>query len=156
MFNNLQTAKRKVITFDDDGVPIQRQEPPKQSEKQPLKEEKQRLNQSNKSEAKGAEASTASIDTKQTTTPSSEPPLSSQSSQTTPKSSSTPSVSGEAKQTQHQKKRKHQFQDGAQGKKTALAEEPTTDAILQKSKELKKHRKALPIYSGMLRFFHFA
>ncbi|KAF9361515.1 putative ATP-dependent RNA helicase dhr2 [Mortierella sp. NVP85] len=141
MFNNLQTVKRKVITFDDDGVPIQREEPPKQSEKQPLKEEKKRpkesKNQADKSEAKGAEAPTASIDTKQTIL-----------SLESPSSSGTPSVSGEAKEPQQPKKRKHHFQDEVQAKKTTIDQEPTADAILQKSKELKKHRKALPIYSA--------
>jgi len=44
-------------------------------------------------------------------------------------------------------KRQIQFHDEARPKKLAHRE-PTTEGILQKAKDLKKHRQSLPIFTG--------
>lgn len=140
MFGTLQSAKRKVIiTFDDDGKPVPRQEVSRNLEKERPKE----------FEAGSTEASTPSIDTKQVTISLESPPSPRPSLHTAVKPPDAASSLGEAKQPQHRQKRKQQFQGNDAQAKKFTTQEATTDRVLQRAKELRKHRRALPIFTGM-------
>ncbi|KAF8981526.1 putative ATP-dependent RNA helicase dhr2 [Entomortierella lignicola] len=122
MFNNVQSAKRKVITFDDDGEAIPRSIDNKQ----------------NDTEHKNKVETAPTSDTTQSEKPS---PTSS-----TKPSPSDPSLASSAPSTKKQKK-KALYSDEARPK-NIVNKTPTTDAIIQKAKDLKKHRVTLPIYSA--------
>ncbi|KAI8600064.1 P-loop containing nucleoside triphosphate hydrolase protein [Dissophora ornata] len=125
MFNSVQSAKRKVITFDDDGEAV------------PRPGAQQKYNQTNGTTKQHRETAATLNDTTQPkeTSPSSSSP------------STASSVSAESLQLTKKQKRKIQYQDEARPKKLSN-KEPTTDAIIQKAKELKKHRQSLPIYTA--------
>ncbi|KAG0221002.1 ATP-dependent RNA helicase DHX8 [Mortierella sp. GBAus27b] len=139
MFSTLQTAKRKVVNFDDDGEPLSRQEVTQKSEKQHPKEPKHKS--TNEVERTKAIVSTDSP-------PKSSPPSSQSSQKTLSEPSDDASTSSrDTKQSDRKQKRKEQFQDNTRPKKLAT-KEATSDVILQRARELKKHRRALPIFSA--------
>ncbi|KAG0322653.1 putative ATP-dependent RNA helicase dhr2 [Dissophora globulifera] len=140
MFNTVQNAKRKVITFDDDGEAVQRRPEASSatlSKQYPDAEQRRAAQQANgKDTVLGADSSSSSSSLTPT-------------SSVTPLSTPSASVSGESTPLQQSKKqkRKIQFQGEARPKKL-INKEPTTEIILQKAKDLKKHRQSLPIYTA--------
>lgn len=123
MFNSIKSAKRKVITFDDDDENVSFQGHDTQSTPTPTE------NKSNKAiKAKS-----------QTDSESSAPASTSESHAEEPTPSSATTLT---------KKQKRQQQHQYDRPKKIANKEPTTEAIIAKAKDLKKHREALPIYTG--------
>jgi hypothetical protein len=121
MFNSIKSAKRKVITFDDDNENVLSQGHDTQSTQAPAE---QKSNRATKTKT-------------QKDSESSEPTLTAESPE-----GLTPST------TTLTKKQKRQQQHQYDRPKKIANKEPTTEAILAKAKDLKKHREALPIYTG--------
>ncbi|KAF9192954.1 putative ATP-dependent RNA helicase dhr2 [Haplosporangium sp. Z 767] len=134
MFNNVKAVKRKVITFDDDGEIVPRHEGSK------LRDEKvyQQPNGTSSSKhtqsklVKDNSADTKSINKAQE-----------------PSSTSSPASSRlkESGPSTKKQKRQQQYQNEARPKKLAI-KEPTTEAMVKKAKDLRKHRQSLPIYTA--------
>ncbi|KAF9386501.1 putative ATP-dependent RNA helicase dhr2 [Podila verticillata] len=123
MFNSIKSAKRKVITFDDDDENVSFQGHDTQSTPTPTE------NKSNKAiKAKS-----------QTDSESSAPASTSESHAEEPTPSSATTLT---------KKQKRQQQHQYDRPKKIANKEPTTEAIIAKAKDLKKHREALPIYTA--------
>ncbi|KAF9983132.1 putative ATP-dependent RNA helicase dhr2 [Mortierella antarctica] len=134
MFKSAQAAKRKVITFDDDGETIARQDTRKE-------DHPQQPHADAKSHTVNGEAKTTLVKEHSVTTTLTNGSAS-------PATSSASNGSSEQQQLTKKQKRKLQHQgDNARPKKLAT-KEPTTDAMIQKAKSLKKHRQSLPIYSA--------
>ncbi|KAG9322593.1 hypothetical protein KVV02_007906 [Mortierella alpina] len=134
MFKSAQAAKRKVITFDDDGETIARQDTRKE-------DHPQQPHTDAKSHTANGVAKTTLVKEHSVT-----PTLTNGSA--SPATSSASTGSSEQQQLTKKQKRKLQHQgDNARPKKLAT-KEPTTDAMIQKAKSLKKHRQSLPIYSA--------
>ncbi|KAF9358447.1 hypothetical protein BGX26_001731 [Mortierella sp. AD094] len=123
MFGSVQSAKRKVITFDDDGEAVPRS----------VDNKKHNNAKSSSNDGVAAQKNDATL-----------------SNGTAPDSSETSSPS-ESTQLIKKQKKKLLYKDEARPKKLAN-KEPTTDAIIQKAKDLKKHRLSLPIYTGNLQW----
>lgn len=135
MFSSIQSAKRKVITFGDDGEQVSRP-----------------TNPSTATESSSSSSSSSSAkkhnDTQNGTTKHNgsnivQDKTSSSSSSTT--ASSTSEETGQ--RLSKKQKRQLQHQQDSRPKKL-INKEPTTEAMTQKAKELKKHRNSLPIYTG--------
>ncbi|KAF9112477.1 putative ATP-dependent RNA helicase dhr2 [Mortierella sp. AM989] len=129
MFNSTQSAKRKVITFDDDGEVVPR----------PVDNNKHNKSKSSDN-LEVAEQTNDTIHSKETSS------ASSKASSMTSSPSSLSLATSESIQLTKKQKRKLQYKDEARPKLTN--KEPTTDAIIQRAKELKKHRQSLPIYTA--------
>ncbi|KAF9028219.1 putative ATP-dependent RNA helicase dhr2 [Podila verticillata] len=123
MFNSIKSAKRKVITFDDDDENVSSQGHDTQSTPTPT-------------EHKSSKAIKAKP---QTDSESSAPPSTSESHAEEPTPSSAATLT---------KKQKRQQQHQYDRPKKIANKEPTTEAIIAKAKDLKKHREALPIYTA--------
>lgn len=131
MFSSIQSAKRKVITFGDDGEQVSRPTNP----------------------ATATELSTKKNNDTQnaTTTPNGSNIVQDKGS---PSSSSTTVVSSGSSTSEEigqrlSKKQKRQLQHQQDSRpKKLINREPTTEAMTLKAKELKKHRNSLPIYTG--------
>lgn len=121
MFNSIKSAKRKVITFDDDDENVSSQGHDTQSTQAPAEQK----------------SSKAAITQTQKDSKSSEPTSTAESHE-----GPTPST------TTLTKKQKRQQQHQYDRPKKIANKEPTTEAIIAKAKDLKKHREALPIYTG--------
>ncbi|KAF9312283.1 putative ATP-dependent RNA helicase dhr2 [Linnemannia elongata] len=135
MFSSIQSAKRKVITFGDDGEQVSRP-----------------TNPSTTTESSSSSSSSSSAkkhnDTQNGTTKHNgsnivQDKTSSSSSSTT--ASSTSEETGQ--RLSKKQKRQLQHQQDSRPKKL-INKEPTTEAMTQKAKELKKHRNSLPIYTA--------
>ncbi|KAF9962706.1 putative ATP-dependent RNA helicase dhr2 [Mortierella alpina] len=133
MFKSAQAAKRKVITFDDDGETFARGNTHKgEHTSPPASTTPHTVNgELNKTLVKEHTVTN-------TTTLSNGSALSAVSSASTD--------SSEQQLTKKQKRKLH-HQGDVRPKKLAN-KEPTTDAMIQKAKSLKKHRQSLPIYSA--------
>ncbi|KAF9919107.1 putative ATP-dependent RNA helicase dhr2 [Lobosporangium transversale] len=127
MFNNVQSAKRNVITFDGDGEPILRAEV---VSKQRKRDSSQILNGVSKNARDKPSPTSSTPESSLLADPVKEQP------------SGTEFLPLAKKQ-----KKRLQHQDLAHPTKLAIRE-LATDAVIQKAKELKKHRQALPIYTA--------
>ncbi|KAG0088836.1 putative ATP-dependent RNA helicase dhr2 [Podila epicladia] len=121
MFNSIKSAKRKVITFDDDDENVSSQGYDTQSTTAPAE---QKSSKATKTKA-------------QKESESSEPTSTAESHEV-----STPVT------TTLTKKQKRQQQHQYDRPKKVANKEPITVAIIAKAKDLKKHREALPIYTA--------
>jgi hypothetical protein len=140
MFSSIQSAKRKVITFGDDGEQVSRSTtitaPTKTAatESSSSSSKKHNTNHSDTqyTNGKGNLQDNAS---------------SSSSSSSTVVSSASSSSEETGERLSKKQKRQLQRQNDARPRKL-INKEPTTEAMTQKAKELKKHRNSLPIYTG--------
>ncbi|KAI1304582.1 putative ATP-dependent RNA helicase dhr2 [Mortierella claussenii] len=142
MFNSIQSAKRKAITFDDEGEAVARREV---HGKKDRKKSRDSLHATNSNDSHITTSSSPSG----TSSPSSS--LSSTAVAAAPSTSSTAPASNESLESTlltKKQKRKLLYQDEGRLSKKLAMKEPTTDAIIQKAKELKKHRQNLPIYTA--------
>ena len=136
MFSSIQNAKRKVITFDDDGeqVPLHIAVPAKPAAAVVVEAltSKKHNNDTHTSTADGAQDETASS-----------------ASSTTVVSSSAGSSNSEGTGQHLSKKQRRQLQHQNESRpKKLINKEPTTEAMIQRAKDLKKHRQSLPIFTG--------
>ncbi|KAF9904458.1 putative ATP-dependent RNA helicase dhr2 [Linnemannia zychae] len=137
MFNSIQNAKRKVITFGDDGEEVSR--PSNSVTKSPAVEELSSKKRHNTDIQENGKPNGSSVQDKAVS-----------SSPSTKADSSTPGSlpSDETGQRLSKKQRRQlQHQNDAKPKKL-INKEPTTEAMTQKAKDLRKHRQSLPIFTA--------
>ncbi|KAG0235515.1 putative ATP-dependent RNA helicase dhr2 [Actinomortierella wolfii] len=138
MFKAVKDAKRKVITFDDDGVATPR----------PIIEDTKAAVSSEVS-VNGVKARIST--TASTNGGSGSPPLESATEQIANGNSSDSKANGSNlhDNTGKRKLEQHQSSTNDQRPKKSLKQrDPATEALRQKARELSKHRKQLPIYSA--------
>ena len=142
MFTSIQSAKRKVITFGDDGEQVScPTNPSTATESFSSSSSSAKKHNHTQNAATKPNGSNIVQD------------MASSSSSSTPVVVSTSSTSEETGQRLSKKqKRQLQHQQDSRPKKL-INKEPTTEAMTQKAKELKKHRNSLPIYTG--EYMHF-
>ncbi|KAF9924796.1 putative ATP-dependent RNA helicase dhr2 [Linnemannia zychae] len=137
MFSSIQSAKRKVITFDDDGEQVPR---PATDSVKPVAATPVVTGLVSKKHN--------NIDT-QGNTANDMQKASPSSSSDTAASSTNSSMDVDEIGERLSKKQKRQLQRQQDSKpKKMINKEPTTEAMIQKAKELKKHRQSLPIYTA--------
>ncbi|KAF9093821.1 putative ATP-dependent RNA helicase dhr2 [Mortierella sp. AD031] len=138
MFSSIQSAKRKVITFDDDG---------EQASRPSTGPVKAALGEAAESFTKKHSNGTL----KNMTNGVAMEKIASSSSSTTVGSSTLSSASSHSEETGQRlsKKQRRQLKHQNESRPKKLAnKEPTTEAMTQKAKDLRKHRQSLPIYTA--------
>ncbi|KAG0287617.1 putative ATP-dependent RNA helicase dhr2 [Linnemannia gamsii] len=143
MFSSIQSAKRKVITFGDDGEQVSRPTataPTKAAATESSSFASFKKHNANNNDTQNTNGK-FSVQEKASST-------SSSTTSSTTVVSSTSSTSDETGQRLSKKqKRQLQHQNDSRPRKL-INKEPTTEAMTLKAKELKKHRISLPIYTA--------
>lgn len=139
MFSSIQSAKRKVITFGDDGEQVSRPTATAPTKAAAIE---------SSSSASSKKHNVNNNDTQNTNGKVSvQEKASSTSSSATIVSSTSPDSDETGQRLSKKQKRQLQHQNDARPRKL-INKEPTTEAMTLKAKELKKHRISLPIYTG--------
>ncbi|KAG0353783.1 putative ATP-dependent RNA helicase dhr2 [Podila minutissima] len=121
MFNSINSAKRKVITFDDDEENVSFQGHDTQSTAAPAEQKSSKATKTKEQKESESSEQRSAAESHEEPTPST---------------------------TILTKKQKRQQQHQYDRPKKIANKEPTTEAIIAKAKDLKKHREALPIYTA--------